>query len=79
MIAQYTLTGQTETPIRFNRDSYLSVPRACGHVDRVYDAPGAYDHACRTDIECVTCDKMTRRAWLDYIGDRADTYAELEV
>ncbi len=80
-IAQLSLIGQAaqpEAPILFNGDAYLSVQRACGHYDLVgADGRGAYEHAARTDIECVTCQRNTREAWYAYIGDRADAYAEM--
>ena len=75
-IAQLSIIGQAaqpQAPIRVNRDSFLSVRRACGHYDLVSaDGRGAYGHAARTDIECVTCRRETERAWLAYIGDRAE-------
>ena len=80
-IAQLSILGQAahpEAPILLNRDWWLSVRRACGHYDQVAaDGHGAQGYAARTDVECVTCQRAAERAWLDYIGDRADVYADM--
>ena len=71
--------GQVGVVVQVNAGAtYPSVQRACGHYDLVgADGRGAYEHAARTDIECVTCQRNTREAWYAYIGDRADAYAEM--